>query len=39
MEIFIWLPSPSLIFTLENWDYIAMLKERVEEIRMFTAVN
>ena len=28
-----WLPSPELIRTLENWQYMALLKERMKELK------
>ena len=29
------LPSPNLIITLENWGYMAILKEKIGEIKGF----
>jgi len=31
-----WLPSPKLLIILENWGYMAMLKEKLREIRKFS---
>jgi len=39
VDPFAMLPSPSFIFVMENWDYIAMLKDKVEEIKNYTAVD
>ena len=31
-----WLPSPPLNLTLQDWQYMAMLKERLTEIKRFS---
>ena len=31
--MFFWLPLPSFILTIENYDYIAMIKDKLAEIK------
>jgi len=33
------LPSPALIITLENWEYMAALKEKIRGIKEYTALQ